>query len=548
MSVAEGGAEAKVIGVGLVDGSAVIADAGPVNLLGALFMQTPIMSDMEWPLPEGSTRRDPDREKVVRIGYIRRGGKVPVIPEAHKKANCLDGWYELVAGGFVCGKYATLDMNHPKVKFGPHAPDMNAPLPYLYGYNITNGTPLYRTMPSKEDRKLLEPWLTARPKAKVEDDNPYDDNLDAGARPPLYVGAPTEESETPWYMKSYDGGKPPVTLDDLKGEGPIVRRMVKGFYLALDEELKKEELKRGRKEEKWWKTVSGDIVPMDRIYLAKPLTDFHGVWLTTPPPNLPTVPGNPPAQDAGVAEPAIKLPTKLPVGFILWHGHKYTPSEDGKKMVKGDSLSRFTAIGLSGKKMELGGFRYHESEDGTFWMRSADGQITSPGPAPKGLLPNEKWIDVNLDSQTLVAYEGDKPVYVTLTSTGKKDKDGDKEKDHRTKPGEFRIREKHIAATMDGDVATDGPYSIEDVPWIMYFNGSIALHGAFWHANFGHIQSHGCVNLAPLDARAMFGWTEPQLPEGWHGVMSTPQKPGTRVIVHETWDPNDPLSIKPIAH
>jgi hypothetical protein len=544
VSVTEAGQAPKVIGIEGADATA-IADAGPVNLIGALFMQTPIMSDMEWPLPEGSTKRDPEREKVVRIGYIRRGAKVPVIPEAHRKTNCTDGWYELVAGGFVCGKYATLDLNHPKVKFGPHAPDMNAPLPYQYGYNITNGTPLYRTMPSKEERKLLEPWLTPKAKAK-EDDNPSDDTLDAGAHPPLYVGAPTEESETPWYMKSYDGGKPPVTLDDLRGEGPIVRRMVKGFYLALDEELKKDELKRGRKDEKWWKTVEGYIVPMDRIYLAKPLTDFHGVWLSAPPPNLPTVPGNPPAQDAGVEEPAIKFPTKLPVGFILWHGHKYTPSEDGKKMVRGDSLSRFTAIGLSGRMKELGGFRYHESEDGAFWMRSADGQITSPGPAPKGLLPNEKWIDVNLDSQTLVAFEGDKPVYVTLTSTGKKDKEGDKEKDHRTKPGEFRIREKHIAATMDGDVATDGPYSIEDVPWIMYFNGSIALHGAFWHANFGHIQSHGCVNLAPLDARAMFGWTEPQLPEGWHGVMATPQKPGTRVVVHETWDPNDPLSIKPI--
>ena len=82
-------------------------------------------------------------------------------------------------------------------------------------------------------------------------------------------------------------------------------------------------------------------------------------------------------------------------------------------------------------------------------------------------------------------------------------------------------------------VASDGPYSIEDVPWIMYFNGSIALHGAFWHSNFGHVQSHGCVNLAPTDARVLFGWTEPQLPTGWHGVEATADKPGTRVVVHD---------------
>ena len=53
------------------------------------------------------------------------------------------------------------------------------------------------------------------------------------------------------------------------------------------------------------------------------------------------------------------------------------------------------------------------------------------------------------------------------------------------------------------------PYSIEDVPYVMYFEGSYALHGAFWHNNFGHEQSHGCVNLAPLDAKKIFFWTEP---------------------------------------
>ncbi|MDB5214457.1 MAG: hypothetical protein JWO86_2384, partial [Myxococcaceae bacterium] len=79
----------------------------------------------------------------------------------------------------------------------------------------------------------------------------------------------------------------------------------------------------------------------------------------------------------------------------------------------------------------------------------------------------------------------------------------------------------------------DGPYSIEDVPWIMYFNGSYALHGAFWHNNFGKTKSHGCVNMAPQDAKAIFAWTEPHLPDGWHGVMSTTEKPGTRVIIHE---------------
>ena len=134
---------------------------------------------------------------------------------------------------------------------------------------------------------------------------------------------------------------------------------------------------------------------------------------------------------------------------------------------------------------------------------------------------------MNLKTQTLVAFEGPTPVYATLFSSGRNE--------HETVPGSFRIREKHIAATMDGDAdkAADGPYSIQDVPYIQYFNGGYALHGAFWHASFGAVKSHGCVNLAPWDAKGLFGWTEPQLPEGWHAAYATKEHPGTRVIVHE---------------
>ncbi len=115
---------------------------------------------------------------------------------------------------------------------------------------------------------------------------------------------------------------------------------------------------------------------------------------------------------------------------------------------------------------------------------------------------------MNLGLESLVAFEGDKPVFATIISSGRHD--DDPAKDHHTRPGEFRIREKHISATMDNDTATDGPYSIEDVPWIMYFDGSTALHGAFWHSRFGHERSHGCVNMTPHDAHELFGWVGPQ--------------------------------------
>ena len=86
------------------------------------------------------------------------------------------------------------------------------------------------------------------------------------------------------------------------------------------------------------------------------------------------------------------------------------------------------------------------------------------------------------------------------------------------------------------DTVTDGPYSIEDVPWVMYFQGSYALHAAFWHNYFGWRMSHGCVNLAPPDARWMFLWAEPRLPEGWHGVVADDAHPGSRVEIRHSRD------------
>ena len=88
---------------------------------------------------------------------------------------------------------------------------------------------------------------------------------------------------------------------------------------------------------------------------------------------------------------------------------------------------------------------------------------------------------------------------------------------------------------MDGDgtAAGDLPYSIEDVPYVLYYHRAYALHGAFWHNNFGVQMSHGCVNLAPLDAKYLFFFADPVIPPGFHGVWATEAQPGTRIVVHD---------------
>ena len=75
-------------------------------------------------------------------------------------------------------------------------------------------------------------------------------------------------------------------------------------------------------------------------------------------------------------------------------------------------------------------------------------------------------------------------------------------------------------------------YVLEDVPWVQFFDQAVALHGAFWHQEFGHIHSHGCVNLAPIDARWLYAFTSPHLPLGWSAVYPTKTEPGTVVRVH----------------
>jgi hypothetical protein len=221
------------------------------------------------------------------------------------------------------------------------------------------------------------------------------------------------------------------------------------------------------------------------------------------------------------------------VGFVTAaHAVKYAFDAEQKTVKADGGVARFTAVGLTGATVTNHATVYRQTTEG-WWMKAVDGTVTEPGPRPTDLGPNEKWIDVNLTRKTMVALEGDKPVFGALISPGKKSKD--KEKDHSTVQGTFRIREKHIAVTMDGDgrAASDLPYSIEDVPYVEYFEGSYALHGAFWHNNFGHEMSHGCVNLSPLDAKKVFFWTEPKLPRGWHAVWSTPENRGTLVVVHE---------------
>jgi hypothetical protein len=117
-----------------------------------------------------------------------------------------------------------------------------------------------------------------------------------------------------------------------------------------------------------------------------------------------------------------------------------------------------------------------------------------PPPPPNG----ERFLDINLTTQYMVAVQGNVVVAETYVSTGKPGFD--------TPPGTYYVNTKLPSQTMSGVLGGEY-YNVPDVPWVMYFtNRGHAIHGAYWHNNFGAVMSHGCVNL-PLDvAEFIYNW------------------------------------------
>lgn len=112
--------------------------------------------------------------------------------------------------------------------------------------------------------------------------------------------------------------------------------------------------------------------------------------------------------------------------------------------------------------------------------------------------PGEKHIFVDLSTQTLTAYQGSVLVLKTLVATGKW---------NRTPTGNFHIWEKLVSTRMKGGEGADA-YDLPNVPYVMYFHNDFGLHGAYWHDNFGHPMSHGCVNMRQIDAKALYAWAD----------------------------------------
>jgi hypothetical protein len=426
----------------------------------------------------------------TRYGYLRAGAIVAARGPKIVNEGCDGdkrggeaGWYRINPRGFVClGLGATTELSHPVVVASQTRAIRGQGLPYTYALSSDTPPLLYFRLPSKKQMEESEGMeLTVRAanyRERIRASGLLAALGEVGA-PPEFLGG---DAKLP---KPY-GVKQPLRFVSHAGAAAADS----GFAIA--------------KSFDWESRLFGlttelDVIALDRVKLVKQ-SAFHGVEIA----------GN----------------EGLPVAFSKErYGQRYTRNDAGHFAASGQ-LSDREGVKLTGQS-KPGGFL--EVRDGS-WVGEASMRVLSPRDSyPSFATGDRKWIDISIKQQSLVAYQGKTAVYATLISSGRAGL-GDPDETESTPRGTFMIYQKEVASTMDGDEDKGDSYNLRDVPFVQYFHKGYALHGAYWHDDFGKVRSHGCVNLAPLDAAWLFEWTDPSVPATWHGVLNKDR--GTVVYIH----------------
>lgn len=186
------------------------------------------------------------------------------------------------------------------------------------------------------------------------------------------------------------------------------------------------------------------------------------------------------------------------------------PSTDYEKVYQ---LEKGMLLTVVGKEEIDGQVWYHIQFDGTlrhpertmkdWYIPSSAGRIIHAGGIEmlSGKVTTNKRIVVDLSDQKIYAYEGDQLFMATKVSTG--------ERETPTPLGAFTIFKKMPSRYMQGPIpgVTDVPFDLPGVSWDMYFTeDGAAIHGTYWHNDYGTTQSDGCVNLPPELAKILYAW------------------------------------------
>ena len=172
------------------------------------------------------------------------------------------------------------------------------------------------------------------------------------------------------------------------------------------------------------------------------------------------------------------------------------PVPGGQNNKKTPAILRYTRVYLY-KTVRVGQWDWYLVGPGQ-WLEQRKLARFIPVSRPDGIGATDKWVSINLYEQVLTAYEGDKPVLTTLISSGLSN--------WQTNVGTFTVWHRAPLTPMSGAMGQPDEYSLPAVPWVMYFDNEISLHGTYWHDGFGFKHSHGCVNMSITDAQWVYNW------------------------------------------
>ncbi|MEZ4228885.1 MAG: L,D-transpeptidase [Polyangiaceae bacterium] len=481
------------------------------------------------------------------IGALRIGQGVTLRSQrAVKGAGCENpgkgtpskaGWFPVEPEGYVClDRTTTLDEKHPLlVAKAGHQADFTKDAPVRWGESLE--APVYRRYPTEKEQKRSEYQLEkhlARVNAVREARSggekapPRALARLRGADPSL-VKAPLppyleEHQDSPWATAIWPGNAP-----------PRMSFVPPRSSISWIDEFQAD----GRS---WLVTPELTVVPKDRILELEP-AKFHGVFIgkdaelplaymrfddrakwrldsaqaraEEQPELIPVV-----AKESDEAADEQTDDEAAEDASSPWRVDP--PGSDGRLVKTEQTWKRLSHVELTGRVRYQHGKRFLETREAGMWVLQKDTAVIRAW-EPRGipLEKNEKWLDVSIYQGTLVAYEGTRPVFATLISpglNGYRSRTGPVKK-NTTPSGTFRIEWKHLATTMSPDPEKKR-YYLTDVPFTQFFHMPFALHAAYWHDRFGEPKSGGCVNLSVRDARWLFGFTEPHLPDGWQSVRS----------------------------
>lgn len=438
------------------------------------------------------------------IGFLGLGGAVQVRGQPVRGDGC-DAFYAVEPRGFVClDDKTTLDPASPARLAVQHLAPRTEEA-FLHDYGDAREAPRYWSVPTIAQQRRRE-FALDRHLHLVDElrDGTLQDDI-----PPLLRGVDVTRA----------GAGPPDWLAAL----PVVHEFralapagsAVSYSASFDAE--------GRT---WLVTGDGALIPKDKV-APFPRSAFHGVTL-----------------DDDVV---------LPIAFAREKDSPlYARHPDGALVAAGAPLSRLAWTRLTGDVVQAGRHKYLQTSEQRLWVDERDvvvvraspvtpwgERVDAPNPAaavrwparltppPPG--PRATWIEASVHEGWLIAYEGARPVYATLAASGRGDEVGRSGfVQTSTATGVFSIQGKYWTETMD-----IGATVHFDVPFTMPYHNSYAIHAAYWHDRWGEKVSLGCLNLSPLDARWLFLWSEPQIPEGWHGMTSRGAgSPATVVVVH----------------